>query len=164
MQDLKSKNIPLIESYYREHRQRLVKRLTFRSGTVEDAEDIVQESFARALKYCHRVEIGDVHRWFSLITTNALRDHMRNATGLSYVDEENTTEETVECRGYPERIMYEIREIIDTKADSQQEILTLHIFEEYSAKEISEITPYSYAQVHKTISRFREELRTLYKD
>lgn len=163
MQDLRSKNIPLIEKYYVENRQRLVKRLTFRSGTVEDAEDIVQESFARALKYCHRVEIGDIHRWFSLITTNALRDHMRASTGLAYGDEENPVEESVDCTGYPDRIMYEIREIINTKAESQQEILTLHIFEDYSAKDVSEITPYSYAQVHKTISRFREELRTLYQ-
>ena len=163
MQDLRSKNIPLIETYYVEHRQRLVKRLTFRSGTVEDAEDIVQESFARALKYCHRVEIGDIHRWFSLITTNALRDHMRASTGLAYGDDENPVEEIVDCTGYPDRIMYEIKEIVNTKSEHQQEILTLHIFDEYTAKDISEITTYSYAQVHKTISRFREELRTLYK-
>jgi len=164
MDNKESNTISLLETYYRDNRQRLVKRLTFRSGTLEDAEDIVQEAFARALKYGPKTQIGDIHRWFSLIVTNALRDHMRASTGLSYDDDEVIAEESVDCKGFPDRILYEIREIIGTKAESQQEILILHIFEEYSAKDVSEITPYSYAQVHKTISRFREEIRTLYKD
>lgn len=162
MENNQSNTFPLIETYYKEHYSRIIKRLSFRAGTIWDAEDVAQEAFTRALKYGPKTVIGDMHRWFSLIITNALRDHMNASSGYSYVEEESVEEESVDCTGFPKRIMFEIYELIGTKSERQMDILNMHIFEEYCAKDISEITNYSYAQVHKTISRFREELRTLY--
>lgn len=159
-----SNTFPLIESYYLENYNRIVKRLKFRSGTLEDAEDIAQEAFARALKYAPKTDIKDFHRWFSLIVTNALRDHMNASQGFVYSEEDVLEEGSIDCSGYSKRVMKEIYELIFTKSENQIEILTLHLFEDCSAKDISEVTEFSYAQVHKTISRFREELRQLYKE
>lgn len=164
MVENQSNTFPLIETYYRENYNRIVKRLKFRSGSLEDAEDIAQEAFTRALKYGPKAEIIDFNRWFSLILTNALRDHMNASGGYVYADDEVMEEGSIDCSGYSSRVMREIYELIDTKSTNQIEILTLHIFDEFSAKDISEITEFSYAQVHKTISRFREELRQLYRD
>ena len=153
-----------IESYFREHYKKFVKKMYFRTGTEADAEDVVQESFARALKYAPKARIEHFGKWFSLVLTNTLRDHMNASKGYSAVEEEDVPEESVDCNGYPKRVMQEIRELVATKSAVQIEVLEMHLFEEYTAKEISEITPYSYAQVHQIILRFRNELKTLYKE
>lgn len=163
MENNQSNTFPLIETYYKENYSRILKRLSFRAGTQWDAEDVAQEAFTRALKYGPKTVIGDMHRWFSLIITNALRDHMNAANGYSYVEESSLEEESVDCTGFSKRVMFEIYELIGTKSERQMDILNMHIFEGYSAKDISEITDHSYARVHKTISRFREELKTLYE-
>lgn len=154
---------PMIEQYYIENRRRIVKTLYFRTGSEADAEDIVQEAFCRALKYAPKARIDHFGKWFSLVLTNALRDHMNASRGYS-VEESEAEEEGVDCTGYTNRVMQEIKDIVSTKSEVQMEVLNLHLFEEYSAKEVSEITPYSYAQVHQIILRFRNELKTLYRE
>lgn len=152
-----------LEEMYRADYKRHVKKMYFRSGTHEDAEDIVQEAFARALKYIEKARIEHLGKWFSLVLTNALRDHMNASKGYSK-EEADPEEESVDCSGYSSRVMREIYELIGTKSEVQQEVLTLHIFDEYTVKAISDTTTYSYDQVYKIITRFREELKTLYKE
>ena len=154
---------PLIEAFYITNRPMFIKRMTFRSGTVWDAEDIVQEAFARALKYAKSLEPERLGNWFNTILNNTFHDHMNEARGYSQEDDE-LEEESVSCVGYPSRVMKEIYELIGTKSEVQMEVLNLHIFEDYSASDIAKISPYSYAQVHQIITRFRNELKTLYKE
>ena len=160
----RSYTFPEIEEYYLANRQKFVKKLTFRTGSEADAEDVVQEAFTRALKYAPRTNIEHFGKWFSLVLTNTLRDHMNASKGFSFVEEEDMPEQGVDCNGYPRRITQEIRELVRSKSPVQVEVLELHINDEYTAKEISEVTPYSLAQVHQIILRFRKELTDLYKE
>lgn len=154
---------PDISSYYQANYKRFVKKMFFRSGTHEDAEDIVQEAFTRALRYAPKARIEHFGKWFSLVLTNALRDHMNASKGYSQ-EEADPEEESVDCSGYSGRVMKEIYELIGTKSEVQQEVLNMHIFDEYSVKAISDTTSYTYDQVYKIITRFRTELKTLYKE
>lgn len=153
-----------VEKHYRENRKHLVKRAFFRTGSHEAAEDVVQEVYYRILKYkAFNAENPD--KWVSTILGNCIKDWHRQEEGYVAVDEVPEEEaENVKCPHYPAQVMREVYELIETKAVIQQEVLNLHLRYEYSAKDISEITEHSYANCHKIISRFREELRTLYRE
>lgn len=155
----------LLENHFHKTRPKLLKAIAFKAKTPENAEDVIQEAYARALKYSSSYDVSrNFDHWFSRIVYACLMDFLREENGLSYSDSEDEEEETIDCPSYPRHIMREIFELIDTKSEAQIEILTLYFKHEYSATDISKITVYSYAMCHKIISRFREELRQLYKD
>lgn len=152
-----------IEKHYIENRQKLVKRMLFRSGSEEDAEDIVQEAYLRAILY-HKSFNGDMFdKWFSTILNNCLREQKNIQSGHSadqFIEEEA---DGTGCPHYSEHVMREVYELINTKSLVQQEVLNLFFQQEYSAVDISRITMYSYSQCHQIIQRFRNELKELYQ-
>lgn len=155
----------LLEEHFKTSRLKLLKAISNRAKTPENAEDVVQEAYCRALKYSASYDTTrSFDFWFSRIVYSCLMDFLREENGLSYSDNENQEEESIDCPSYPQHIMREIYELIDTKSVVQIEVLTLYFKHEYSATDISKVTMYSYAMCHKIISRFREELRQLYKD
>lgn len=154
-----------IEDYYRANRATMVKRMGWRCGVPELGEDIVHTAFERAIRYRRNCRDGFLPQWFSMLLNNALRDHQNAEKGYSPMgDDVEDVGETNSCPHYPTHIMREIFELIDTKSVVQIEVLSLHFREEYSAKDISAITNYSYAQCHQIIQRFRNELKELYHD
>ncbi len=153
----------LIEEHYLANRQRLIKNMTFRSGTEWDAEDIVQEAYTRAIKYIEGFDGTNFDRWFKPILFNAFKAHKNSENGhtASEFDEEEV--EGIPCNQYTDAIVAEISELIDTKSESQIEVLTLYFFKGYSATDISQISEQNYSAIHKTIFRFSQELTELYK-
>lgn len=151
-----------IEQHYKEHRQRVLKWLKQKCGDEASAEDVLQESYYRALRYhasCRPEEIG---QWISRIQLRCLIDFLNEQKGYftEQIDEENGGH--VECPMFTDQIKREIAELIATKSVAQKEILTLYFEMEYAAKDVAAITEYSYAQCHKTIQRFKQELGELY--
>lgn len=152
----------LITKHFHETRPRIIKRLTFQAGTVEAAEDIVQEAYYRALKYFNSYDGRAFDNWFSRIVYACLIDYKNAEKGLVY--DEEPEEELIDCPAYPSYLMKEIYELIDTKSEVQIAVLSMHFKHGYSAKDVAMVTEWSYAQCHKIISRFREELRQLYAE
>ena len=153
----------LIESHYKANRRKLVLRLSFRAGTEWDAEDIVQETYARAIKYIHTFDNSNFDRWLGHILNNCLRDFKRNEKGFSTNTFEEDEVDGIPCNQYNERVVEEINDLIATKSIAQIEVLSLYFKQGYSATDISEITTYTYAAIHQMILRFRNELKELYK-
>lgn len=155
-------DLHLIEKHFVANRSRLVKKMFFRSGNMEDAEDIVQEAYYRALKYARGYDGMHFDQWFSTILNNCLRDqkNMQNNHSLDMFDEEEA--EGSPCTHYSEHVMREVYELIATKSLVQQEVLNLHFQQEYSPIDISRMTEHSYAKCHQIILRFRNELKDLY--
>ena len=152
-----------IEKHYVSNRSKLVKRMFFRSGTLEDAEDIVQSAYERAIRYRQSYVGNEFDKWFNTILNNCLREQKTIQSGHSadVFDEEEA--EGTACPHYSEHVMREVYELIDTKSVIQQEVLRLFFQQEYSAIDISRITLYPYSQCHQIIQRFRKELKDLYK-
>lgn len=153
----------LVEKHFREARSRTLKKLTFQAGTIEAAEDILQEAYYRALKYFKSYDGRNFDFWFNRIVRSCFIDHMNAEAGYSKDGDGELVEEAMDCPSYPDHVMREVFELIDTKSVVQMEVLNLYFKLEYTAMDISQITEYSYAQCHKIISRFREELRELYR-
>lgn len=152
-----------IEKHFREFRPAFVKRMYFRSGSHEGAEDIVQEAYCRVLKYKDSFVADEFSKYFNTILNNCLRDWKNQENGHTNDLFDEELAEGTACPHYSEHVMKEVFELISTKSVSQQEILTMYFKYEYPAIDISNATAYSYAHCHKVISRFRQELKELYE-
>jgi DNA-directed RNA polymerase specialized sigma24 family protein len=151
-----------IENHYRINYQKLLKRMTFRAGDHHQAEDIIQESYYRALKYSDSCREGEFDQWFSMILNNTLRDVKREEMGIVHVELDEEAEGQLVCSLVPSQTVREIYELVESKSEVQTEILMLHLKHSYSPTDISKLTPYSYAMIHKIIQRFRKEVLEIY--
>ena len=156
--------LKLIEQHYLDNRQKLVKKMTFRAGSPEAGEDVVQTAYERAIRYRRSCDPERFNQWFAMLMNNALRDFKNEEKGYIYVELDEDEQESMACPSYPERIMNEIYELIETKSEVQIEVLTLFFKQGYSAIEISRITDHSYAKSHQIVQRFRNELKDLYRE
>lgn len=158
-------DIPLIIEHYVLNRQKLVKRMTFRVGSSAAAEDIIQTAYERALRYHSKGGVVEkFDQWFGIVLRNALCEYQNNEKGYSQGNEEDDEHVEGSEAHFPDRIRAEILWMIEDRSKDHQEILTMYFQQEYSAKDISQITEYSYAKVHQTIQRFRNELKEIYKE
>lgn len=156
-------NFQEIEDHFRKQRNNYVKKITRRSGTPEAAEDIVQEAYTRALKYSHSFIQGDLDKWMSTIIGNTLRDYMNAERGYTPVEPKEDDELAPEVL-YPRRVMKEVYDRIELMSKDQQEVLNYFFRQEYTAKEISEITFFTQNKCDKIIQKFRKELKELYRE
>jgi RNA polymerase sigma factor (sigma-70 family) len=155
--------IPAIEAHYRDNFQKLVKKWGFRTGSVQGGEDVVQTAYERAIRYRGSCDPARFGQWFNMLLINAFRDYRALENGYSSLEDLEHEEEIAECSSFPEHILREIYELIDTKSVDQIQVLTMHFKYGYSALDISKQTDFSYAKCHQIIQRFRNEIKELYK-
>lgn len=151
----------IVLNHYNANRFALVKRMSFRAG--DYAEDVVQETYTRALKYINSYDDKypfDV--WLKRILNNCLKEQKNLEKGFAALPFEEEEQDGTGCNQFSEQVVAEIYELIATKSVVSMEVLTYHFQQGYTAKEISEICDHSYANCHKIVSRFRQELKELY--
>ena len=154
----------IIEEHYIANHQRLIKKMSFRAGTQWAGEDVVHTAYERAIRYRRDFTKEEFAKWFSMILNNALRDFQAEEQGYTPIDLDYEEEAETAFSNYPENIMKEIYELIDTKSVDQMEVLNLFFKHGYSARDIPAITYHSYAKCHQIIQRFRNELKELYRE
>ena len=151
-----------IEKFYKDNYRVLLKRLNRRAGGVENAEDVLQESFYRALKY-HRSfdptqqELG---AWFNRIMNNTLstfqREQMQGGATIPY--DEHKHEETYECSGERRKRLEEVINSITNRARPGKDILYLYFIKGFKFNEIRDITGENYTNITTLIYRFKADL------
>lgn len=147
-----------LTEHYNKNFKKLVKKMSFRSGTQWAAEDIVQEAYARALKYIGSFQDGkDFNNWFTTILNNSLYEHQNVERGM--VVPEEVDEPLVEL---PSGLLEDVRRLMKRESKEHQEILHLHFVLDYSAQDISKVTNNTYANSSKVIQRFRNNVKQLY--
>jgi RNA polymerase sigma factor (sigma-70 family) len=155
--------IPVIENHFKENYGRIVKRMSFRAGTVWDGEDVVMEAYARAMLYYRAFDGTNFDKWFSTILRNCLREHRYGPRDVDVVEFNEEEVEGSSCNSYNGRTMVRIYEEIQKRPAVQSEILMLYFHQEYTATDISRMTDYKYGQIHQTILRFKNEIREKYQ-
>jgi RNA polymerase sigma factor (sigma-70 family) len=154
----------VIEQHYRDNYRKLLKIMTFRAGTEWDAADVIQEAYARAVKYYRNYDKAQpFDAWFKTILNNALRQHKNAEMGLVTNSFEEEEAEGIPCTHYAERVTDEVDKLINRRNPQQQEILNYWWKQGYTGAEISQFTNIPYKTCYQTIFVFKTELKELYK-
>src|SRR5262249_20271737 len=69
---------PAIDEIWREHRPYLLSVAFRMLGNIADAEDVVQDAFARMLRF-DRSQINDVRGWLVVVVSRLCLDHLGTA-------------------------------------------------------------------------------------
>jgi len=158
----------LIEQFYKENYNVLVKRLNRRAGGVENAEDIVQESFVRALKYkaSFNPHIQEIGAWFNRIMNNVLAVHQREQMqgGLTIPYDEHEHEESYECSAETKNQVEEILSRLYKRDKHSQNILHLYFVGGFKMSEIRDVTDASYKSIQMLVHRFKLSMIEEYSD
>ena len=136
-------NLEAIEEFYKENFNKLVIRCKGKVG-VDYAEDVVQETFYRALRYHHSFnpDRHDIGAWIARIMGNCVNNMLSERRGIPamqpYDDEE---EDYVEWEGEEQR-QADILEIaiglcLGRTSGDGLEVWELSIFQQMGPKEIS---------------------------
>ena len=149
----------IIQQHYEANFDRLVKTYSFRSGTQWDAEDIVQEAYANALKYFHSFDGTDFNKWFSGIIRNTFKDYMRKAQGFST---EEFEEEEFFADNLPSEMNDEITKMIDAKKGDSYVVLKHWFVDDLKPKDIALVTGITPVNCRVIIKRFRDDLKLVY--
>lgn len=146
-----------IEDYYVANYDKLVKKFSRRCGSVYDAEDVVQSSFERALRYASSCK-GSMDKWFSGILNNCFKDYQRTSRlgALSRPIEEHLDDiEPVPPEGLPLQVVKEIKGLIKKEPVASRRVLRMHFCSGMTIGEILSNEKMPYKQINNIINSFR---------
>ena len=159
----------MIEQFYKDNYSILVKRIQARRMQECDAEDVVQESFVRALKYKDSFNpyIHEIGAWFNTIMNNAFKDYRHaNYTGdYSFCEdiEEDHELDHVEQTWVDADMLKKIRGEVEKLPKGQASIVHLVLLSGYAYKEAAQVLDEKFETVKKTIYRFKQTMRGKYE-
>jgi RNA polymerase sigma factor (sigma-70 family) len=151
----------VLEEFYNERREDLLRRLAYGAGSPEAAEDVLQEAFVRALTYWDTFDPQhkEFGAWFNTIMKNALKDFKREEWLFGMGEEFD--EEQYDPQEMPvneTELVKKIYEMVDGKIEDHQEILLLYFEKHYSPKDIANITNYKVKTIKQVVWRFKTEV------
>jgi len=155
----------IIEEHYRGNYRVLVKRIKWKTHNEQDAEDIVQEAYARAIKYKDAFLLGvDFKLWFGRILSNVVKDFIRDRFQNGFhqeFDEEH--DDLVIDNQHIFDILRSIEEDINVTNDEvHKEILLLYHILGFPIRSIVDITNMKYKMVDTVIHRFKKKMEERY--
>lgn len=151
----------VVEEYYRDNYEELVKRYVNRAGSYQNAEDIVQEAFARCLQYLPNFD-GKMpfENYFSRILQNSFREFKvaeRNY-GMNMSHEEADTPCPIDLEN--KRLVYDVKQYIrNNMPKDEREILELYYIKGYSLKDVQKITDEKYRRVNYVVYKFADVIK-----
>ena len=132
----------------------------------QDAEDLVQEAYLRALRSFHTFQAGrDGRAWLLAIVRNTCHTWLlQNRPRELHVPLEENTPDALAAASNPEAVLIEknnsqaVREALESLPFEYREVLILREWEELPYKEIARIIDAPLGTVMSRLSRGRREL------
>ena len=145
--------------------QRVALRLL---GNAEDAEDMVQEVYMKLWSKRDALpDVQDVEAYCVTLTKNMCIDRLRIAEAdKADVDEVPTmlaATDDVEAQVERHDAVEQVKQIIETLPEHQQQVITLRDMEDCSFEEIAEQTGLTAVNVRMLLSRARRTIRERFK-
>lgn len=159
--------VPELEELYSEIKDKLYSYIIRLSGNPHVAEDIVQETFCRALEQMLIDNKELKISWFYTVAKHLYFDNVKKQT--KYILGESPMLEEEDNTSLPGNNLLKDDEAADVKKvlsqlkDNYRNILELREFRELSYEDISKITGMTIVQVKVTLFRARMKFRELYK-
>lgn len=150
-----------LTKFFLENQRELHKRVSSRAGGMYNAEDVVQEAFARALKYWDSFN-PDHHKlgaWFNTILNNSLKDFKREE--LQYgmcleLDEGIASEEAKQALS--DVRIDAVEALIESKHGIVRDVLRLVFCRGYKPSEVIQVLNVNSKFVYNVVDRFKQEV------
>jgi len=156
----------VIKEFYTANFNKLVKRVARRVPSIEDAEDIVQESFVRALIYGDKFnpELASLEVWFSNIINNVQRDFKRKEMVTSEIKEEDWYTKEADEYEDDEFVCNQIKECISNeKFAHHRDVLFSHFVVGNKVGEVARQLNMSLSTVKIIVQRFKKKVGEKYE-
>jgi len=151
---------------YDEHVERVYGFFGYRLGRREDAEDLTQATFERALKAWRRFDPrrASTATWLLAIARNLLIDHGRRERArterLAEPDELEKLRDRGDAAAAPDLgVSPELERALAALSGRDREVIALRFGAELTGPEIAELTGLSVANVQQILSRSLRRLR-----
>jgi RNA polymerase sigma-70 factor (ECF subfamily) len=146
------------------HAARLRRFLARQHVTPEDAEDILQETFANVWQARMRWQPqARFSTWLFRIAVNAMLSRFRRASrggpAFTILDEAPSAESSPSLRLERAEARVRVRAAVDALPEQQRLALTLHCYEECSYLEVGEVLGVSLEAVKSLLFRARQNLK-----
>lgn len=132
----------------------------------QDAEDVVQEAYLRALRFWGGFRGGDSRAWLLKIVRNTSYSWVKKNRPADLSDEFDETVHSSEVPGEDAEVKLvshanneHIRKALETLPAESRELLVLREIEELSYREISDVIGVPMGTVMSSLSRARGRLR-----
>ncbi len=128
----------------------------------EQAEDVVQESFARVWEKVQTVDFAKAKSYLFTTAHHAMIDEVRHNQRNASIDDHPTAIERSAPSPYPD-VNEVLHKALATLPEAQRSAILLRDYEGYSYQEIGDITGMSESQVKVSIFRARTALKNKLK-
>ncbi|MBO7616480.1 MAG: sigma-70 family RNA polymerase sigma factor [Bacteroidales bacterium] len=128
----------------------------------EQAEDVVQESFARVWEKVKTVDFAKAKSYLFTTAHHAMIDEVRQRQHFASIEDLAPTKELSTQSPYPD-VNDILHKALSTLPEAQRNALLLRDYEGYSYQEIGDITGMTEAQVKVNIFRARTALKNKLK-
>lgn len=160
--------VPELEELYSGIKDKLYSYIMKLSGNSHIAEEIVQETFCRALE---QILIGKRElntAWFYTVSKHLYFSYIKKQNKYKYAKDFDKEDESSTIPLDNNLIKSDeaatIKKILSELKDNYREILELREYKELSYDEIAKITGMNLVQVKVTLYRARSKFRDLYKN
>lgn len=151
-----------LTKFYLKNQRELHKRVANRAGGAYNAEDVVQEAFARALKYWDTYDPNnkELGAWFNTILNNTLKDFKREELmyGMCIEFDENLYKGT-ELSLTNHHMVAKVKGLIEAKCPHTRGILELYYLKGYKPQDIEQILDVSNKSIRMAVWRFKDEVK-----
>ena len=160
-----------IQDYYKENYEKMIKIARNKTRKTGCAEEVVQETFFRAIKYgdSFSVDKGSLDNWINGILSRCINDWLRGymlqGREVEFKEEELTDEELTlsENIGEDNRTMSEIKAMVNAiSSESNRQICYLHFIEQHTPREIKQVIDVTPDAIRSVLKRFRKDLQVVY--
>jgi len=156
-----------IEQHYIENYGKFVKILTNRAGSVQGAEDVIQDAYERALRYKNSFNpnLQEFGGWFNGILNNALRCYKLNerCLGMS-VEYDEEREEGEPLLEWQQNTIDCVLAEVDKRKFVERQALYLYFFRQYKPRDIVQVLEITNAYVRTLVKKFKKEMKAKYEE
>ena len=150
---------------YDENLGRVYGYFGYRVGSVEEAEDLTQQAFERALGAwgTYDARRGTVATWLMAISSNLLVDHYRRSTARredpvgGVLPEERSAQASED--DLRRELSPELEAALAALGEREREVIAIRFGAELTSREIAEVTGLTRANVQQICSRALRRLR-----
>lgn len=157
----------MLEDYYKENKRMLLGKIGGRGIRPQDRNDVLQETFTRALKYYHTYnkDNSPLGAWLNTLMNNAIKDFkkaekLRGMSTANY-EEEPLTGDDLQLNSL---LCSNIEEELKGKDPIHRNIIYLSLIKGLTFRDIAEVLNVSRCYAHKVVTKFKASMKVKYRE